>query len=296
MAKKELMKLEDKELNVDEIKLEVFEFAKSQISTEIDKEVKKANDRYIKDRNRKIISQKIIIALLVISYLVTIGFLINDHYFDKYLVKNEITDNDINKPNEENKETNKENDKEEQNTVDENELKKQALIEKYSNIFDNYKLTMGNQYLNDMDFNKFILAYAIDNLSSDDFTIDDETYMLNKEVINNKIKEMFNVEIENETFMYNDIEFKYYKKLDYYILNKEFNHNELPVIRKIMDVKEENDIEITSKDYYIKDELVYTIDNNYLCDEKDLDNYLEKIPTKTNKFIKNNDGYYLIVK
>jgi len=294
MAKKELLKYEEKELNIDEIKLEVFDFAKSQINIEIDKEIKKANDRYIKDRNRKILSQKIIIFLLVISYLITIGFLINDHYFDKYLVNDSKVDNKINNNNNSNP-SNKDENTINEPSIDENELKKEKLINKYSTIFDNYKLTIGNEYLNSNDINRFLLAYSIDNISDDSFIIEEDTYMIKKEIISDKVYEMFNTKIDDETFKYNDIEFKYFNSLGYYILDKKFVRSDISIIRKIIDVDEESSIKIITKDYYLNDNLVYTVENKYLCKLEDLEDKLDLIPSKTNIFEKNNDGFYLKV-
>ena len=81
--------VKEQKIDVEQIKIEVAAFAKNQVIAEAENEFKKLNDKYIKEKKWKIVRLRLIIILLIIGYLITIGFLVHDHYFDKYLHKGE---------------------------------------------------------------------------------------------------------------------------------------------------------------------------------------------------------------
>jgi hypothetical protein len=315
----------EKKLDVDQIKIEVAAFAKNQVVFAINDEIKKANERYIKEKNRKVIRQRILIVFLVIGYIVALAFLINDHYFDKFLYKGE--DKVIEKKEEKEKEKKKEEEdtskeeeekqkeeekrrqeeekkkqEEERKRKEEEEKRKQAeLQEKYKDIFDNLKISLGNEYLDsyykDNYTNQLILSIACEKINEDDVIMEDETYMISKEIFDKIIKEIFNIEIEHESFKYNGINFKYLKSIGYYILDKEFVKNDTYIEKKIIKIEENSHVIVETKEYYILNGEVYIPSNNKkICKEQDIDSNLDILSSKRYSFINKDNNLYLIIK
>lgn len=305
----------EKELDVNALKVEILEFAKNQVSAEVEKEIQKANEKYIKEKKRAIVRKNIIIILLVIGYLITLGFLINDHYFDKYLTKGEVeVIEKINKKGEDNK--TEENDKEEEKKRLEEEKKKleeekkkleeekkkkeeeqKRLQAKYQDVFNGFVITKGNKYLESFYDNKkdskLLLSIALENINEDNVEVDNDMYMIYKDHLINKVKELFNVEIEPTSFEYNDIEVKYLKNINYFILDKKFSKNGIKIERIVSNIEEDNKITIKTYEYYVKDGIVYNPANDReICTINEVNNYKEYLSEKTYVVV-NNDSRYI---
>ena len=309
------------QLDVNALKVEILEYAKNEVYAEIDKEIKKANEKYIKEKNRKIIRKNILIIFLVIGYLITIGFLIHDHYFDKYLTKGEVealenntkkekqekkekkekTEDELKKEEEERKKKEEEAAKkaEEERLKKEEEERQNNLKEKYKDIFNKLNITLGNEYLDSYYkneySNKLILSIAVENLNDSDFEVDDGVYMISIDKLIDKVKEFYKGEIELETFKYNGITFKYYKNLNYFILDKPFVKNDIKIERRIIKIEENSHVVIEAKEYYIDNGIVHIPSNNKeICREEDIDKHIDIISSKEYKFENINDNYLLV--
>ena len=172
--------VKEQTIDVEQIKIEVSAFAKNQVIAEAENEFKRLNNKYIKEKKWKIIRLRIIILLLIIGYLITIGFLVHDHYFDKYLRKGEELITDIRKENEpiskEEEERRKEEEarrlEEEKRLKEEEEQRQSELREKYKDIFNRLTITLGNEYLDDyykdVYTNKLLLSIAAEYINKDD--------------------------------------------------------------------------------------------------------------------------------
>ena len=186
--------VKEQKIDVEQIKIEVAAFAKNQVIAEAENEFKRLNNKYIREKKWKIVRLRIIIILLIIGYLLTIGFLVHDHYFDKYLHKGE--DALIEKQKEENPVSKEEEEKakeeerlrkeeearrleEEKRLKEEEEQRQNELKEKYKDIFNRLSITMGNEYLSDyykdVYTNKLLLSVAAEYITKDDI-IKDEDY------------------------------------------------------------------------------------------------------------------------
>ncbi len=296
----ERKKLENKtpEIDINQMKMELLDYIKTQVDYESKEAAKRLNDRYIREKKRKIFFLWVIIFILLFGYLITTVFLIKDHYFDKYIVKVEEKLVDKDKQNKEDHKDKEETDKpEEKNDISE-EIKKQELINKYSNIFDGFKITKGNSYLNDFYHNEnknlVLLSLGAEYLTKEDFEQDGDIYILKDNVLASKIETFTKNSFEHETFTYNNIEFKYIKTLNCYFINKEFDTNKEEVKRVIVSVKEDDTLEITTKEYYIKDK--YIIDPTTdikLMKESSFDKNNNKLQEKTYRFKKVDDKYYM---
>ena len=160
---------------------------------------------------------------------------------------------------------------------------------------------MGNEYLSDyykdVYTNKLLLSVAVEYITKDDIIKDEDYYILDKSVLDEKIAEIFNLEIEPESFKYNGINFKYVKSLGYYILDKEYSRNELEIQRRIVKIEENSHVKVETREFYVENGEVYIPSNKKLiCVEKDIDSKIDVLEKKTYSFVGTEDGYVLIVR
>ena len=315
--------VKEQTIDVEQIKIEVSAFAKNQVIAEAENEFKRLNNKYIKEKKWKIIRLRIIILLLIIGYLITIGFLVHDHYFDKYLRKGEELITDIRKENEpiskEEEERRKEEAarkkeeearkkeeearrlEEEKRLKEEEEQRQSELREKYKDIFNRLTITLGNEYLddyyNDVYTNKLLLSIAAEYINKDDVIKDEEYYILDKEVLEDITSEIFGIEVEPESFKYNDISFNYVKSLGYYILNKNYSKNEIEIQKKIIKIEENSHVKVETREYYVENGEVHIPSNKKLiCVEKDLESKIDVLEKKLYSFTDTDEGYVLVVR
>ena len=62
---KEVKQLENKELNINEIKVELLDYVKNEVDKEVDKQVKERERKIIRSKNCKIVFLELLIVLLI---------------------------------------------------------------------------------------------------------------------------------------------------------------------------------------------------------------------------------------
>ena len=306
-AKKEVKALElktnDEETQKEEIDVEKI---KSELKDYITEEVRKENAEYIKTyykevlkpKKRKIVRQRILIILLILLYIVSFAFLVKDHYFDKYIIKIEEK---LNIRREEKKESKEETKKEENNKEEENQ--KQAkekedqlnkLKEKYKDIFQNVIITTSNNYRQDFYdgkySNSFYLSLGVELLSENDIIKEQDIITINADTLLDKVKQITNNSITNESFTYKDISFKYIKSFNTYILDKELTKDGTLIEREIVNIEEGSTIKIDTIEYYTKNGKRY----NPVTDEEISNGTISNNKFVTFEFINDNNNYYLV--
>ena len=308
-TKNEIVKIEEETTNSEALKEEIRRDLKSYIDESVKREtdsyIKLYNAQVLKPKKRKILKLRIIIFLLIILYIATLAFLVKDHYFDKYIIKLEETF--VKKENKEKKEEPK---KEEEPKVDpekEEEERKQReakqkeeeqnrLREKYNDIFSSVIVKTTNGYLHDLYgntfSNKLFLSLGVELLDLPDISHDDGVITLNGDKLLEKVKLVTDKNIVNESFVYNNINFKYIKSLNIYMLDKEFDKDGTFIERRILNIEEKgNTVTIDTIDYYTKNGKYFNpLTNEEIANFGEIDS---GTMFKTYVFTKSNNYYYL---
>ena len=308
-TKNDVKKLDTKE--VEEVKQINVEEIKTELKTYVDDEVKKEtrelfrayNKEVLKPKRRKIIKLRLIIALLLILYIVTILFLFKDHYFDKYIIKFEnkflqretlIKDDLKVKDNTTKEDEAKKREEEQRQLQIEKEQKLNNLKNKYQNLFQNVIITTNNNYKNEYYSgkfsNNFYLSLGVELLNESDIVYEQGIITVSGDKLIEKVKLVTTQTINNDSFIYKDVSFKYIKSLNTYILDKELVKDGIQIQREVVNIEEGTNITIDTVEYYVKEGKKY----NPVTDKEIEDNSISSNTFMTHEFVLSNGSYYLI--
>jgi len=298
-AKKEVKEIEtkdNKEIDVEEIKTELKKYIEEEVKKENSEYIKTYNKEVLRPKKRKIIRQRILIILLIILYILTFVFLVKDHYFDKYIIKLEERLNIRKEEPKEEKEKTSDNNKEEEKRLEkEKEEKLNKLKEKYNGIFTNVLISTSNNYKNDYYngkySNNFFLSLGVELLRESDIVKEQDVITLSGDKLLEKVKMITKEEINNESFTYKDISFKYIKSINTYILDKELTRDGTYIERDIINIEEgSTTVKIDTIEYYTKNGKRY----NPITDEEISSGSISNNKFMTFEFILDNNNYYLV--
>jgi hypothetical protein len=294
MATKKVKKEEKRdissEINIDEIKIEIVDYAKKSVDSKIDELVRKADRRLISAKNRSIFRRNIIILILLCLSLFLTYLLYNEGYFDKFFNHN---NNDIvvdvpkdETPVPEPKES--------------EETKLDKLKKEYANLLDNIIISEDNNYLVDLYngklTNKLKLSIAIANISKDKVTQDEDVYTITEEDIKNEYGKLFNIEkYKASSFELDSMEVKYLKAGSMYLFYEPIDV-ESHIRREITGINvKDNTVKITVYEGYIVDNILYNITSKEVVNEKSISiiENCKKLNKVTYVFEKVKDSYIL---
>lgn len=248
-------------------KQEITSYVEKEVRKQINEEIDKTYKKLLREKNKKIIFRNILIVLLLCVIYYLFYLLYTNNYFNKNVV--EINQNVE-------KEVNKESEKEQ--SLDE-------LKQKYSYLLNDIYLSDKSEYLNDFyagnltdEIKCYITLNTIKIESNDNITIiDNESFKNNYEKLFNDYKEV--------DFKYNDLEVNYIEKIKSYMINNKLEKNSTRIQKEIIDIKENDNIEITTKEAIYKHDKIY----NIITDEeiKKEENYSKMVYifNKENKLI-----------
>jgi hypothetical protein len=247
MAKKEVDEKEG-------LKVELIDYLKSQVDIEVEKAVRKADNKLLRQKSRIIFGKNIIIILLLAVILFGVYYLYKDHYFDKYFTKVEYVEKE--------KTTTK---------VDTSDTKKEEEVidynKDYGHYLDNYIITENCDYLKDFykgdltDELKLYLSVSLMGESS--FTIEDKTIVLSADAVKSIYTSLFDLEFMPISFKYNGVSFKYLASQNMFIGEGEKLNQESNIKRDIIKVEEQGSIlRLTVLEAIVKDDVVYNVLNN----------------------------------
>ena len=242
------------EIDVNKIKADLIDYVKSQVDVEVDNKIKEKEKKYIKSRNRKIVFLEILIFLLVAIIIGSLIFLYNDHYFDKY--RKNYTPEECQKEiakNCNNQKDNNENIKDEDSKEEIEKPTLEELIAKYEGILDNIKITNKSNYLEDFYKERYTdelkLSMVTDLIDLKE-VIDDESIIIESEMISELSKTLFAKELNLVTYKYNNVELHYYKKLEKFVA-ADIAEEGATIKRNIIEIEEkDNKVLITTEEYY----------------------------------------------
>ena len=260
MAKKKENKEEIKgnlhsEIDIDVVKKEIVEYAIKEVDDKIEELVKKTDKRIIGYKNKSIFKRNILIILLLVVSLFQTYLLYDEGYFDKYFNHNTVS-----------KENNLTNNTITENSVieDEKENNFETLKKEYSYLLDNYLISEDNNYLTDFYSgkltNKLKLSFSLINLSSQKIEQDEDMYIVKEEDLKEVYSALFGIDKYKATaFSLNNIDIKYLKTGNMYIISKRIN-NKSNIQREIIDIALKDDIlKITTIEGIIKNDILYNV-------------------------------------
>lgn len=246
-------KKENKEtVDLTTIKEELTDYINIQIKKNFTEEVEKANQRLIKEKNKKIFARNIVILILFITIIFLLNILYNNHYFDKFFTPETTISETTNT-------------KESTETSEEQDL--DDLINEYSYLLDNIKISETSSYLNDY-YNgnlteELKLYLALNNLNFDDLETEDDYTIIEEESLKKSYNNLFTDEYTGTNFKYNDIKIKYYEKLDSYISDELLSEETSNIKREIQNINlTDDEIIITTIEAIVKDNKVYNIQSS----------------------------------
>lgn len=293
MANKKETKKEEKrdissEINIDEIKKEIVEYAQNSVTTKIDELVKKADRRLISQKNRTIFWKNILIIIFICLSGFLTYLLYNEGYFNQF----------FNQKVEENPVVVEEQPRVTEEETEENELEK--LKKEYAYLVNEINLSENSNYLEDFYegklTNKLKLSITIANLDKDNIVKDDDVYSIDAKVIEEEYSKLFsNNDFKNSSITLNDTSIKYLKSANVYIFDEMFS-NDLNIKKEIISIsKKDDNITITTIEGLAKDNKLYNVISKELVsdDNLSLQKNSKKLNKITYKFEKANDKYIL---
>lgn len=295
MATKKVKKEEKRdissEINIDEIKSEIVDYARKSVDSKIDELVRKADRRLINSKNRSIFRRNIIILILLCLSLFLTYLLYNEGYFDKYFNHKKDDVKVVEVPKEEDK-------KDIPKETEETKLDK--LKKEYANLLDNIIISEDNNYLVDLYngklTNKLKLSIAIANISKDKVTQDEDVYTITEEDIKNEYGKLFNIEkYKASSFELDNMEVKYLKAGSMYLFYEPIDV-ESHIRREITGINvKDNTVKITVYEGYIVDNILYNITSKEVVNEKSISiiENCKKLNKVTYVFEKVKDSYIL---
>lgn len=296
MANKRVLAKEEKrdissDINIDEIKKEVVEYAFNSLDNKIDELVKKTDKRIINIKNRSIFKRNIIIIILLCLSLFLTYLLYTEGFFNKYFYKPAESQTVLPEHQEEQPEPIPE---------ESEETKFEKLKKQYSYLLDNINVSEDNNYLIDLYngklTNKLKLSIALANVDKEKIEQDEDVYSVSENDLKEEYGKLFDVEkYKPVSFDLDDIEIKYLKAGKMYLFY-EMIDVESHIKREITGINvKDNIVKITVVEGYIYNDILYNITTKDVINEKNIsiiDN-CKKLNKITYVFEKINDNYIL---
>lgn len=296
MANKRVLAKEEKrdissDINIDEIKKEVVEYAFNSVDNKIDELVKKTDKRIINIKNRSIFKRNIIIIILLCLSLFLTYLLYTEGFFNKYFYKPAESQTVLPEHQEEQPEPIPE---------ESEETKFEKLKKQYSYLLDNINVSEDNNYLIDLYngklTNKLKLSIALANVDKEKIEQDEDVYSVSENDLKEEYGKLFDVEkYKPVSFDLDDIEIKYLKAGKMYLFY-EMIDVESHIKREITGINvKDNIVKITVVEGYIYNDILYNITTKDVINEKNIsiiDN-CKKLNKITYVFEKINDNYIL---
>lgn len=282
-TKKNVEKVEVEQKDIDEIKIEIIDYAEKRIDLEVEQAVKRAEKRLINQKNYAIIKRNIIIVLLLILSVYLTYLLHNTGYFNKYLNKPEKQEVQEQSP---------------QNSTEitpEEKSETDILIEKYSYLLNNIEINENSNYLKDYYngnlTNELKLYLAANQLEENEIISEESTNIIENEKIENAYKKLFNdKKYENISFEYKNLKFKYLKTQDIYIADGTLETTKSNIVRVINSIEKTQDkIEILTTEALVEKNKMSNIET-----KKEISTYKDSSSLKNNKEKLNNMKYTFI--
>ena len=263
-------KVEQTNMDLEITKQELTDYIDKTVKKEINDELDKTYKKLIREKNKKIIFRNIVILILLAIIYFLFYLLYSNNYFKKY-TQNKVEVKKVEKVNIEKKKEEKE------NNLDD-------LKEKYSYLLDNIYINDKSEYLKVFYEGKLtdeLKSYI--TLNTVNFETNDNIIIIDEDTFKESYEKIFN-DYKNIDFIYNGNEVKYIEKIKSYMINNKIEKNTTRIKREIIDIKENDNIEITTKEAIYKHDKVYNILTNKEIDE---DNYtkITYIFNKDNKLI-----------
>ena len=269
------------DFNINDYKDQIDKYIKERV----DKEAASSAVKYYKKRlrNKSII---IFIEFIIIVGLITAGVfgmihLYNDGYFI-YDIKIQKKENPVN------------NDVAPENK-DDNKVKIDELVNKYSYLLDNLNIDTKCEYLSDYyngNLSKELKEYLAYQLINKDYIItDDSSSYFDAELLGRAYKELFNDTLEYSDFKHNGFKYKYIKAKDMFI-STSLSTSGIKIIKEITNIEEkDNKVVITTTEGYIKDNKLYNVLNNKEISDYKKEDKISKYSKKLNvvKYTFNNN-------
>lgn len=278
-SKKEKVVKEKAEVNLDEIKKELYEYTDETVRKYYLQEIEKVNKIIIREKNKKILFRNFIITLLLLIIVFLLYLLNSVNYFAKF--------SDSNPKEDEVKEVIKE--KEIIKEVPKEEEKKEPTLselkETYSYLLNNIIINEESSYLKDYysgnltnELKNYLALNIVDLKKVDDM---DDYNMFSDALIKASYEELFSDNYKSISFNYNGNQIRYISKLNSYISNDIIKKIDSNIKREITAIKVDNNkVTITTVEGLIKEDKLYNVlDNKEISDYKkdSLVNYQDKL-------------------
>lgn len=246
--------------DVNKIKEELNNYVNERVRASLKEELDKSYNRLLREKNKKIFFKNVTILFLFILIGFMIYYLYQDNYFAKYVKVETSTTTTTKALKDDTPPTNPD------NNPESDQLKE--LKEEYSSLLDNYIITENSAYLKDFYQGKLtneLKNYlALNYLDFNNLKIENNTTIIESKVLNQAYNELFNDQnYQNTNFSYDNINLKYFKMLDSYLIENELIKNKSNIAREIIDIKKkDNTITITTIEGLIKNNKLYNILTN----------------------------------
>ena len=284
--KKEKVEKELEEINLDDIKKELYEYTDETVRKYYLQEIEKVNKIIIREKNKKILFRNFIITLLLLIIVFLIYLLNSVNYFNRFS-NNEYKE----VQNIPEKQIEKEPDKEiipaekKEPTFDE-------LKETYSYLLNNILINENSIYIKDYysgnlsnELKNYLALNIVDIKKIDDM---DEYNMFSDAILKASYEELFTDNYKSISFNYNGNQIRYINKLNSYITNEIIKKTDSNIKREIINIKVDNNkISITTVEGLIKDDKLYNVkDNKEISEYKkdNITNYQDKLNKLTYTF------------
>ncbi len=212
-----------------ELDKRIDKFVTEKIKKEFIEEVNKANNRVIREKNKKLFVKNIIILILLCAIAGLIYLLYTENYFDRFFNNNNKTTPQ--------QETVKEN----SGVIEEIAPSLDELKNEYASYIDPYILSDKSIYLED--FYQGNLTDEIKNyltLNSIDFNnleTEDDYQMIDSKLISDVCSNLFDKKCKNVSFDYNGNKIRYFDKLESYVSNSILEREDTSIIREITNIE-----------------------------------------------------------
>lgn len=289
-TKKNNEKAAYEELNINELKKEIIDYAEKRIEIEAEQAIKRIEKRILKQKNISIIKKNIIIIILLCLSAYLTYILYGTGYFNKHISTSQENKNTKDQIITEKKE----------NT----EIKKQEeLLEKYSYLMNSIEISETSSYIKDYYkgnlTDELKLYLSVNNIEKENLIEDGETLIIDSKSLKNSYNKLFNDEnYKKISFEYHNIVFKYLKTQDIYVSNKKLEKNNTNIIKVINSIeKTDKEIIFLTTEALVEKNKIYNIETKKEIDiYKDIttiNNNKEKLNNMKYIFSNNEENYYL---
>ena len=254
-----------------ELDKRVNKYVTDKIKKEFIDEVNKANNRVIREKNKKLFIKNIFLLLFLCIIVFLVYLLYTDHYFDRFFINNNTTKQE---------EVIKEN----SGVIEELAPSLEELKNEYASLLDPYILNDESIYLED--YYKGNLTDEIKNyitLNSIDFSkleTEDDYQTIESKLLNDVCNSLFDKKCNNTNFDYNGNKIRYLDKLDSYISNSLLDRKDSNIVREITNIEVDNNtVVIETIEGVVIDNQVFRIyPNEYLGEyNEDINAYNEQL-------------------